>query len=175
MALKNKTRWGRSPAGPSSPGPHLGPPSVPAARSGPDRPAPAQALRHRFAVERTRTGGWWVTLVAAAVVLLLLLIFMLQNGARVAVSLLGAHATLPLGIALLLAAIAGVLIVAIPGTGRILQLRHLARQQARRPEPDRSGQPEEQQADAATTGQTADGVRASTDSRTAQQPGQPAP
>jgi uncharacterized integral membrane protein len=82
----------------------------------------------RFAVRRTRLGGWWVALIASAVVLLLLLIFVLQNGQRVRISFLGgARASLPLGVALLLAAIGGVLIVAIPGTGRIIQLRRLAR------------------------------------------------
>jgi hypothetical protein len=39
------------------------------------------------------------------------------------VSFFGAHGHLPLGIALLLAAILGVLLVVIPGTGRIVQLR----------------------------------------------------
>ncbi|GAA2603187.1 hypothetical protein GCM10010411_41530 [Actinomadura fulvescens] len=73
-----------------------------------------------------------MALLAAAFVLLLLMIFVLQNGDDVQVSFLGSNADLPLGIALLLAAIAGVLIVAIPGTGRILQLRHLARQRAAR-------------------------------------------
>jgi uncharacterized integral membrane protein len=92
-------------------------------------------------VRRTRTGGWWVALVAAAVMLLLLLIFVLQNGDNIRVSFLGAHGNLPLGIALLLAATAGVLIVAIPGTGRIIQLRHLARRQrpSNRPDPAAPG------------------------------------
>jgi hypothetical protein len=39
----------------------------------------------------------------------------------------GAHAKLPVGIAMLLAAVAGALVVIIPGTGRILQLRATAR------------------------------------------------
>jgi lipopolysaccharide assembly protein A len=91
------------------------------------RPAPEGVGRGRFAVRRSRLGGWWVALIASAVVLLLLLIFVLQNGQRVRISFLGARASLPLGVALLLAAIGGVLIVAIPGTGRIIQLRRLAR------------------------------------------------
>jgi len=95
--------------------------------AGSGRPASPGAGRRRSAVRRTRTGGWWVALVAAALVLLLLLIFMLQNGQRVRVSFLGAAGSLPLGVALLLAAIAGVLIVAVPGTGRIIQLRRIAR------------------------------------------------
>ena len=84
------------------------------------RPTPA-----RPAVPRSRTGGLWVAAVAFAVVLLLLLIFVLQNGVRVVVSFLGAHGELPLGVALLLAAVFGVLLVALPGTARIVQLRML--------------------------------------------------
>jgi hypothetical protein len=58
-------------------------------------------------------------------VLLLLLIFVLENGQRVEVSFFGAHGRLPLGVALLLAAVFGVLLVALPGTARIVQLRIL--------------------------------------------------
>ncbi|MBM7785914.1 LapA family protein [Tenggerimyces flavus] len=76
---------------------------------------------------RSRTGGLWVVLIAATVVLILLLVFVLQNQQKVQISFLAAEGSLPLGVALLFAAIAGVLIVAIPGTGRILQLRRRAR------------------------------------------------
>ncbi|HZN72880.1 MAG TPA: LapA family protein [Micromonosporaceae bacterium] len=72
-------------------------------------------------------GGVWVTLLVAAFVLLLLLIFILQNGQRAEVSFLGAHGHLPMGVALLLAAVFGVLLVALPGTARIIQLRVLSR------------------------------------------------
>jgi uncharacterized integral membrane protein len=78
-------------------------------------------------VPRTRMGGVWVTLLVAAFVLLLLLIFILQNGQRAQVSFLGAHGNLPMGVALLLAAVFGVLLVALPGTARIIQLRMLDR------------------------------------------------
>jgi uncharacterized integral membrane protein len=72
-------------------------------------------------------GGWWVASALFALILLLLLIFILENGQRADIGFFGAHGHLPLGIALLLAAILGVLLVAIPGTGRIIQLRMLAR------------------------------------------------
>ncbi|MEV1289472.1 lipopolysaccharide assembly protein LapA domain-containing protein [Micromonospora sp. NPDC049679] len=62
---------------------------------------------------------------AFALVLLMLLIFVLQNGQRTEVSFFGAHGHLPLGVALLLAAVFGVLLVAVPGTARIAQLRML--------------------------------------------------
>ncbi|WP_281943222.1 LapA family protein [Micromonospora sp. AKA38] len=67
-----------------------------------------------------------------AVVLLLLLVFVLQNGQPAEVSFLGAHGTLPMGVALLLAAVSGVLLVALPGTARIVQLRMLGRRRTRK-------------------------------------------
>jgi uncharacterized integral membrane protein len=86
----------------------------------------------RPGVPRSRAGGVWVAAVAFAFVLLLLLIFVLQNGQRVDVSFLGANGQLPLGVALLLAAVFGVLLVALPGTARIVQLRILGRRRGRR-------------------------------------------
>jgi uncharacterized integral membrane protein len=56
-------------------------------------------------------------------VLLLLLIFVLQNSQKVEVSFFGAHGNTPMGVALLLAGVFGILLVAIPGSVRILQLR----------------------------------------------------
>jgi hypothetical protein len=58
-----------------------------------------------------------------AVALFLLLIFILENSQSVSIGYFGAHGHLPLGVALLLAAVLGVLLVALPGTARILQLR----------------------------------------------------
>lgn len=89
----------------------------------PSRPSPKPG--------RSRTGGAWVGVVIGAVVLILLLIFVLQNLDSVRVSFLGAEASMPLGVALLLAAVAGALIVAVPGSARILQLRR-ANRSARR-------------------------------------------
>jgi uncharacterized integral membrane protein len=84
-------------------------------------------------------GGASVALVVAAVVLLLLLIFILQNGQRSDVSFLGAHANLPMGVALLLAAVFGALLVALPGTARIIQLRMLDRRRSTTPSGDPPG------------------------------------
>ena len=82
-------------------------------------------------VRRSRSGGLWVGLILSALVLLFLLVFILQNGAPVQISFFALEGTLPVGVALLLAAIAGILLVAIPGTVRILQLRRAARRRAR--------------------------------------------
>jgi uncharacterized integral membrane protein len=72
-----------------------------------------------------------VALAVSAVVLLLLLIFILENGHHADIAFFGAHASLPLGVALLLAAVAGALVVIIPATGRIIQLRVTARRHRR--------------------------------------------
>jgi uncharacterized integral membrane protein len=90
-------------------------------------PAVARPVRGRLHLPRTRAGGLWVALVVFALVLLLLLIFILQNGQRSDVYFLGAHGRLPMGVALLLSAIFGVLLVTLPAAVRIVQLRMLAR------------------------------------------------
>jgi uncharacterized integral membrane protein len=61
--------------------------------------------------------------VTFALVLLLLMIFILQNGTRSDVYYLGAHGHLPMGVALLFAAIFGMVLVAVPTAVRIAQLR----------------------------------------------------
>ncbi len=93
-------------------------------------PVPAEAPPQHV-VRRTRVGGVWVASALFAVVLLLLLIFILENGQRANISFFGAHGHLPLGVALLLGAVLGVLLVVIPGTGRIIQLRMVARRHRR--------------------------------------------
>jgi uncharacterized integral membrane protein len=92
--------------------------------------APPAAVPHplpQHRLKRTRTGGLWVAVGFFAVILLLLLIFILQNNTDVSVSYLGMHGHLPLGVALLLAAVCGVLLVVLAGTARIGQLRATAR------------------------------------------------
>lgn len=81
-------------------------------------------------VRGSRTGAVWTTLVIAAVVLILLLIFILQNLQKFTIHFFGASANLPGGVALLLAAVGGILLVALPGYGRILQLRRQVRKGA---------------------------------------------
>lgn len=84
------------------------------------------ALRQHV-VRSTRTSRTWTAVILFALVLILLLIFILQNGQRVKVSFLGFDGHLPLAVAMLLAAIAGALLIAIPGMGRMVQLRRVAR------------------------------------------------
>ncbi len=107
----------------SRPRPDVGAGAVPPAGT-PGQPA-APVRQHK--VRRTRAGGVWVGLALGAVVLVLLLVFILENEQRANVGYFGAHGQLPLGVALLLAAVAGALLVIIPGTARIIQLRRTAR------------------------------------------------
>jgi uncharacterized integral membrane protein len=88
---------------------------------------PAAAALPQHKVRRTRIGGVWLATALFAVVLLLLLIFILENGTKAEISYFGAHGHMPLGVALLLAAVFGILLVVIPGTARIVQLRVTAR------------------------------------------------
>jgi uncharacterized integral membrane protein len=81
---------------------------------------------------RTRAGGLWAVLVVFALVLLFLLIFILQNLHRADVHFLGLHGNLPLGVALLLSAVAGILLVALPAVVRMVQLRLTARRRGRK-------------------------------------------
>ena len=118
------------------PGPQT-PPQPPPPATAPEQAAPEQAApppshplpQHR--IKRTRTGGIWVAVGFFAVILLLLLIFILQNGQKVDISYMGMHGHLPLGVALLLAAVCGVLLVVLAGTARIGQLRATARRHRR--------------------------------------------
>lgn len=74
-----------------------------------------------------RLGSAWVGLVLGALVTILLLIFVAQNTTSTEVSFLGWQFTLPLGVLILFAAIAGALIMALFAGFRILQLRMRAR------------------------------------------------
>jgi len=114
------------------PAPAPQPTETPSGQPGPEQvaPPPSHPLpQHR--IKRTRTGGIWVAVGFFAVILLLLLIFILQNNTEVGVSYLGMHGHLPLGVALLLAAVCGVLLVVLAGTARIGQLRATARRHRR--------------------------------------------
>ncbi|MFE2756143.1 lipopolysaccharide assembly protein LapA domain-containing protein [Actinosynnema sp. NPDC059335] len=96
--------------------PSVGGPGVP------DHPAGPQPK-----LKRTRISGTWVAVLASIVVLIVLLVFILQNLTGATIHFLGASGTLPLGVALLFAAIAGAILVALVGAARIMQLRRQAK------------------------------------------------
>jgi len=115
-------------------------PGIPAVRVGPPepptvptaQPPQSQPPQPEAALGHSRSGGLWTGLILSAIVLIFLLVFILQNQISVTIRFLGFAGSVPVGVALLLAAIAGLLLVAIPGGVRIMQLRRAARRAARR-------------------------------------------
>jgi putative membrane protein len=98
-------------------------PQMPAAPS-----PPSAAPMH------TRISGIRTSLIAATAGLVVVMIFIIQNAHAVNISFLGAHLRLSLAVALLLAAIAGALLMAAAGTARITQLRRIMRRDRRKPQ-----------------------------------------
>jgi uncharacterized integral membrane protein len=75
----------------------------------------------------TRAAALWISLFVGFLVLIVLLIFITQNTESADFQFLGFHWSLPLGVAILLAAVAGGLITVLVGTARIYQLRRVAK------------------------------------------------
>ncbi|MCE7010777.1 lipopolysaccharide assembly protein LapA domain-containing protein [Kibdelosporangium philippinense] len=95
-------------------------------------PADAAAKDSSKSVTKaTRISGTWIAVIVAIIVLVFLLIFILANLTSVTVSFLGMSGELPLGVALLFAAISGAILVALIGAARILQLRRRVRRAAK--------------------------------------------
>lgn len=78
----------------------------------------------------TRAGAVWSALTVGFLILIVLLIFITQNTASAQFQFLGWHWSLPLGVAILLAAVCGGLITVLAGTARIYQLRRAAKKHA---------------------------------------------
>jgi uncharacterized integral membrane protein len=83
----------------------------------------------------TRVSRAWIGIIAGALVLVLLLIFILQNTRDVKVSYFTLTGSMPLGVALLLAAISGLLLAGGVASMRIWQLRRRLRK-SQTPGPD---------------------------------------
>ena len=79
----------------------------------------------------SRIGTARTALIAGALVLIVVLIFIIENAHAVTITFFGAHLRISLAVALLLAAIAGALIMAAAGTARITQLRMAMRRNRR--------------------------------------------
>ena len=102
------------------------PDTAPSPQAGPEQSAPPP---HK--IKHTRISGLWVAVGIFALVLLFLLIFILQNSRGVDISYLGAHGHMPLGVALLLAAVCGALLAILAGVMRIAQMHSAARKHRR--------------------------------------------
>ncbi|GID90661.1 lipopolysaccharide assembly LapA domain-containing protein [Amorphoplanes digitatis] len=74
-------------------------------------------------VPRTRAGSAWFGICAAALLSVVLIIFIGQNTGNVQVNFLGMEGSLPLALALLIAAVGTAILIMAVGTVRIAQLR----------------------------------------------------
>ncbi len=97
-----------------------------------DRQSERAAASPSTAPKATVAGRVWVAIGVAVVVLVLLIIFIAENSHKVTISFLGAHGTLSLGLTMLIAALAGVVITLLVGTTRIFQLRREVRRHKHR-------------------------------------------
>ncbi|KXX55639.1 LapA family protein [Rhodococcus sp. LB1] len=121
------------------------PPDVPAHRGPNTGPVPTDPphadttpagaehpdVARRNGIKHTRVGATWTGLVIGIVVLVLLLVFILQNLDSATLEMFAWEFTLPLGVTLLFAAIAGAVIMALAGGVRIIQIRRAANRQRR--------------------------------------------
>lgn len=106
----------------------------------PDRPASATptpvvaqpytsnvATKEAEEIKFTRTAALWTSLIFGFLILIVLLIFITQNTESTSFTFLTWHWTLPLGVAILLAAVGGGLITALVSAARMFQLRRAAK------------------------------------------------
>lgn len=89
--------------------------------------SPAKAPPPESAVHRTRAAALWAALTLGFLVLIVLLIFIAQNTESAEFAFLGWRWSLPLGVAILFAAVAGGLLTVAVGAVRMFQLRRAAK------------------------------------------------
>ncbi|MEJ7795983.1 MAG: lipopolysaccharide assembly protein LapA domain-containing protein [Nocardioides sp.] len=92
---------------------------------------PAPATTGPDPLRGSRTSGVWGAVIAMGLLLILLTIFIVQNTQEVKVTYLGWNGTAPLAVSLLVATAAGLLLAAIAGSLRILQLRRRVKRDKR--------------------------------------------
>jgi len=105
---------------------HDATPPMPPAPPAPAPPAtntPAAVKEVKF----TRAAALWSSLIAGLLVLTILLVFIAQNTESASFAFFGWHWSLPLGVAILMAAVAGGLVTVLAGATRIFQLRRAAK------------------------------------------------
>ncbi|CAN5200429.1 DUF1049 domain-containing protein [soil metagenome] len=109
-------------------------PTGPPEPSDPDPPANPgsdKSLPPESAVQFTRAAALWGALIFGFLILIVLLIFIAQNTESAQFAFLGWHWSLPLGVAILFAAVAGGLLTVAVGAVRIFQLRRAAKKNLR--------------------------------------------
>lgn len=90
-------------------------------------PVPDTVPPPETAVKYTRAASLWSSLTAGFLILIVLLIFITQNTSSAQFAFLHWRWSLPLGVAILLAAVGGGLLTVLVGTARIFQLRRAAK------------------------------------------------
>jgi uncharacterized integral membrane protein len=105
----------------------LGPPNP-----GPPSPGDVEPLPHQPAadvkeVKFTRAAALWSAVIIGLLILIVLLIFIAQNTESAQFAFLGWSWSLPLGVAILGAAVCGGLLTVAVGTVRLFQLRKAAK------------------------------------------------
>lgn len=113
-----------SPGEPVDPGPPPAPEPKTVTKAPTKAPVPDGAVED---VKFTRAAALWSSLIAGFLVLIVLLIFITQNTASVDFTFLTWHWSLPLGVAILLAAVAGGLLTSLVSAARMFQLRRAAK------------------------------------------------
>ncbi|MBB3749130.1 putative integral membrane protein [Mycolicibacterium sp. BK634] len=108
------------------PGPPNEPTSVPPVPTPPEPPAPRTAA-NVSEVKFTRAAALWSSVIAGFLVLTILLVFIAQNTESASFAFFGWRWSLPLGVAILMAAVAGGLVTVLAGAARIFQLRRAAK------------------------------------------------
>ena len=114
---------GRVPPGPVEP-------SVAASKGTPPDPTatPGEYLvSPQSAVKFTRAAALWSALIVGFLILILLLVFIMQNTDSTTIHIFVWEWNLPVGVAILLAAVCGGLLTVAAGTARIIQLRRAAK------------------------------------------------
>ena len=93
----------------------------------PEVPADAPEPRRENAVKFTKAAALWWALIPGFLLGIVLLIFIAQNTESAQFAVLGWQWSLPLGVAILAAAVCGGLLTVAAGTARIVQLRRAAK------------------------------------------------
>ncbi|MCU1667861.1 MAG: hypothetical protein JWP40_788 [Blastococcus sp.] len=116
-----------------APAPTGAPAQVPVGPPTAETPPPAGSPAPvKPAVPTTRTGTVWVAVSGAGLLGLALIVFLVQNTRTVEVQFFGLSGHTSLGLLLLIAAVAGVLLTVVIGSARILQLRRTIRRRNKR-------------------------------------------
>ncbi|WP_123028351.1 LapA family protein [Mycolicibacterium stellerae] len=117
---------GQQPVGMTSP---AEPPATASKGAPPDPTAtPGDYLASpKSAVKFTRAAALWSSLIVGFLILILLLVFIMQNTDSTTIHLFGWEWNLPVGVAILFAAVCGGLLTVAVGTSRIIQLRRAAK------------------------------------------------